>query len=51
MWKSRGLLFKDIHMLFLSPLTSIHLKKNREFYFLTSPRTKPQEVSNLFDSQ
>jgi hypothetical protein len=36
MWKNRGLMFEDIHMLFLCPLTSIHVSKSREPYFLTS---------------
>jgi hypothetical protein len=41
LWKTTGLMSKDNRVLFLSPLTSIHVKKekNMEHYFLTSPCT------------
>jgi hypothetical protein len=35
MWKNGGLVFEDIRMFFLCPLTSIHVKEDREPYFLT----------------
>jgi hypothetical protein len=35
MWKNAGLMSNDIRVLFLSPLTSIHVKKG-EPYFSTS---------------
>jgi hypothetical protein len=28
-WKNRGLMSEDIHVLFLSPLTSIHVNETR----------------------
>jgi hypothetical protein len=51
MWKNRGLMSKDIHMLFLCPLTSVNVKKNTEFYFPTSLHnlitTEAQAVQQL----
>jgi hypothetical protein len=44
MWKNRGLMSKDIRMLFLSPLTSIHVKK-RGPNFLTSHRNLYEKVT------
>jgi hypothetical protein len=37
MWKNRELMSEDIRMFFLCPFTCIHLKRNVEPYFLTSP--------------
>jgi hypothetical protein len=39
MWKNRGLMSKYIHVILLSPHTSIQVKKSKA-YFLTYPRIK-----------
>jgi hypothetical protein len=46
--ENTGLMSKHIRMLFLSALTSIHVKK-REPFFLTSPRTSAQTVGFIED--
>jgi hypothetical protein len=40
-WKNRGLVSKDIRMLFLSPFTYVHVKKGGgESYFLAFPHIR-----------
>jgi hypothetical protein len=49
-WKNRWLMSKDIGVLFLFPVVSIHVKRKRKSYFLTSPLIFNGQNKFLFTS-